>query len=290
MPLIRTLDNVQSKTSFYDRLSAALAALIMLFGFVVSCLFLIWLTSVFNFEQRAAVPFTDNNPGEDGNDKPEGFEDDELEPGVEDFPEIETPQLAEALEAVSNAVSTVAANSEHVSGDAAVMGKGGGFGSRDGGPSGSGDGIPDYKRWKISFQVSDVDTYRRLLDFFEIVVGAAPVETDAVYLVSNVSRRPRSTQTTRKEQFDRKLFTITHSKPRLRGWDLTICKEAGVPANKRSILVQYYPPGLRSRIRQLEAEYLASANRELRDVRKTMIRVEPVGSDFEFRIESCQYR
>ena len=91
-------------------------------GFLVAVLFLIWLTSVFKFERNVAPPFVPATIGDDGNDKPEGFEDDALDPGVEDFAEVETPQLAEALEAVSNAVSTIRANSEHVSGEAAVSG------------------------------------------------------------------------------------------------------------------------------------------------------------------------
>lgn len=288
MPLIRTLDSVQSKTSNYDRLSAALTSLVMLIGFVVTCLFLIWLTSVFNFDQRAATPFLDNNPGEDGNDKPEGFEDDELEPGVEDFPEIETPALAEALEAVSDAVSTVQANSEHVSGDAAVMGKGGGYGSRDGGPSGSGDGIPDYKRWKISFEVNDVETYKRLVDHFEIHVGVVSPDSEDIWRVSNVSGRAQVSESNRKAEA--KILHVKHSKPRLRNWDFDIAKDAGVPISKRSVLVQFYTPALRTNIRRLEAEYLAQADRELRDVRKTFIRVEPTSGGFEFTIDRCEYR
>lgn len=119
----RPVDSVESKTSAYDRLSSGLTAMILLVGFLVTVLFIIWFTSVFKFERNVAPPFVPATIGDDGNDKPEGFEDDELDPGVEDFAEVETPQLAEALEAVSNAVSTIRANSEHVSGDAAVMGR-----------------------------------------------------------------------------------------------------------------------------------------------------------------------
>jgi len=75
-----------------------------------------------------------------GEEKPKGEADDAEDPGVEEFPEVETAQLANALEAVSNSVSSVQGALEKRSGTASQMGKGSGFGSRDGGGNG-GDGI-----------------------------------------------------------------------------------------------------------------------------------------------------
>ena len=60
--------NVETKSSRYDRLSAALVAFIILFGFLFAVLFLIWITSVFDFSQRLAGPIPIVN--EAGNEKP----------------------------------------------------------------------------------------------------------------------------------------------------------------------------------------------------------------------------
>ncbi len=287
--ITRPVDKVQSKTSAYDRLSAWLTALIMLFGFLVATLFLIWLTSVIKFDSNVATPFTASDIGDDGNDKPEGFEDDELDPGVEDFAEVETPQLAEALEAVSNAVSTIRANSEMVSGDAAVMGKGGGYGSRDGGPSGSGDGIPAHKRWKIEYEVDDKDTYKRQLDFFDIQIGVVEsVAGGAVYRVSNVSRRAQVAETTKEKERGQLMFS--HAKLRMKRWDEEIAKTAGVPTNG-NLMFQFYNQDTKNRIAKAEDDYLKSVGRVLKDVRRTNIKVEADGGGgFEFNIVNCEYR
>jgi len=285
----RPVDKVESKTSAYDRLSAWLTALIILVTFLVATLFLIWFTSVFKFERNIAPAFKPSTIGDDGNDKPEGFEDDELDPGVEDFAEVETPQLAEALEAVSNAVSTIRANSEHVSGDAAVMGKGGGYGSREGGPSGSGDGIPDYKRWKIVYEVDNKETYKQQLDFFGIQVGVVePVQGGAVYRIGNVSRRAQVNQTSKEKENGSLMFS--HAKLRMKRWDQDIAKKAGVETTG-NLMFQFYTEETRFTIAKAEDDYLKSVDRELKEVRRTNIKVEADGrGGFIFNIVSCEYR
>jgi hypothetical protein len=284
----RPVDRVQSRTSAYDRLSAALVALIMLIGFLVATLFLIWLTTVFHFDNKVAVPFNQENPGDDGNDKPEGFEDDELDPGVEDFPDIETPALAEALEAVTNAVSSIQANSEHVSGDSAVMGKGGGYGSREGGKAGSGEGIPDYKRWKINYEVDDISEYRELLDAFGIEIGVVALSPQDIWRISDVSGRVNVTPSNRDNEA--KTLQFSHVKPRLKRWDIQIAKAAGAPADSSVAMVQFYPQATRSLIASIENDFLVSSNRELKDVRRTNIKVEQDGGEFKFTVLNCEYK
>ena len=284
----RPSDKVQSKTSAYDRLSAWLTALITLVGFLVAVLFLIWLTSVFKFERNVAPPFVPATIGDDGNDKPEGFEDDALDPGVEDFAEVETPQLAEALEAVSNAVSTIRANSEHVSGEAAVSGKGSGYGSREGGPSGSGDGVPEHKRWKINYEVDNKATYKSQLDFFAIRIGVVNPVSPTIYQIGNLSGGAEVIETNRDEQAQALYFA--HSKIRLKKWDQEISRKAGLDTNG-ALMVQFYSENARLAIAKAEDDHLKSVGRELRDVRRTNIKVEADGSGgFVFTIVNCEFR
>jgi hypothetical protein len=264
-----------------------LTALILLVGFVVAALFLVWFTSVFKFERNIAPPFEQATIGDDGNDKPEGFEDDELDPGVEDFAEVETPQLAEALEAVSNAVSTIRANSEHVSGDAAVMGKGGGYGSREGGPSGSGQGIPDYKRWKIVYEVDNKDTYKRQLDYFNIQIGVVQPVGEVISRISNVSKGVNVQKTTRGREA--KSLRFSHAKLRMKKWDQEISRKAGVDTNG-ALMVQFYPQDTRLAIAKAEDEFLKSVGRELKEVRRTNIKVEADGGGFKFTIVNCIFK
>lgn len=283
----RPVDSVQSKASAYDSLSAWLTALIMLVGFLVTILFIIWFTSVFKFERSVAPPFVPATMGDDGNDKPEGFEDDELDPGVEDFAEVETPQLAEALEAVSNAVSTIRANSEHVTGDAAVMGKGTGYGSREGGPSGSGDGIPEHKRWKIVYEVDNKDTYKKQLDFFAIRIGVVNPVSDKIYQLGNLSRRTQVVETNREKEA--KSLYFAHSKMRMKKWDQEISQKAGVNTNG-ALMVQFYSEKARLAIAKAEDDFLKGVGKELKEVRRTNIKVVVDGSGFKFDIVNCEYR
>lgn len=285
--ITRHVDNVETKASSYDRLSAGLTAMILLVGFFVATLFLIWLTSIIRFDSNVATPFEAADIGDNGNDKPEGFEDDALDPGVEDFAEVDTPQLAEALEAVSNAVSTIRANSEHVSGDAAVMGKGGGYGSRQGGPSGTSDGVPAHERWKIVYEVDSQQVYKEQLDFFNIQIGVIEPVGDRVFRVSNVSKGGKAVQRAREQE--RKSLHFAHSKLRMKRWDEEFCRAAGV-TTAGNLLVQFFDGNTKNLIAKAEDDYLKSVGRELKDVRRTNIKVVPKGSGFEFLIENCQYR
>ena len=283
----RPIDKVQSRTTAYDRLSAWLTALVMLIGFLVATLFLIWLTSVFNFDNRVPVAIDQSQPGADGNEKAEGFEDDALDPGVEDFAEVEAPQLAEALEAVSNAVSSIRANPNKVSGDAVAMGTGSGFGNREGGPSGTGNNVPDYQRWKIIYEVDNIGTYKRQLDFFGIQVGVLASQTEDVWTVSNVSTSVDLKKTDRKGQ--RGILGFYHEKLRMKKWDQQIARGAGVSVDG-NVMVQFYPQKTRAIIAQVEAEYLASVGKELKDVLRTNLTVEESGAGFAFTVQGCVYR
>ena len=110
---IRPQLNVETAVSRYDILNGALVASIALVGFLTTMLFLIWLTTILEFKSESTGMVAYEEPF--GDEKPEGYEDDILEPGVEEFPEVEEPVLKDALEAVTDAVSSVRANLEQVS-------------------------------------------------------------------------------------------------------------------------------------------------------------------------------
>ena len=159
---------VETSVSSYDMLSAFLVSAIMLVGFLAGLLFCVWLTMIIDFSAKAPIALVQYEEPF-GDEKPEGFEDDILEPGVEEFPEVEVPQLKDALEAVTDAVSSVKAALEARDGDAAQMGRGAGLGSRDGGPgTGGGDVIPEHKRWKIEYSAQNIAEYSSQLRNFNI--------------------------------------------------------------------------------------------------------------------------
>ena len=207
--------------SSYDRLSAILIACITIIGFMTTILFLIWLTTDVDYSAPTQLAEI-TEIGDTGDEKPEGFEDDAFEPGVEEFPEVETPQLAQSIEAVTDAVSSVRANSEKVSGDAAQMGKGKGFGAREGGPGGGGgDGIPEFKRWKINYEAADIGTYKQQLSFFGIDIGVVRRDNDDVYRISDPAGKAEVIKSSRANE---KSLYFAHIKKRMMRWDQAITR------------------------------------------------------------------
>ena len=279
--------HAKTQVSSYDSMNAFLISAIMLVGFMVTLLFIIWLTMVLDFSGRSpAMLVAYEEPF--GNEKPEGFEDDIYEPGVEEFPEVETPQLKDALEAVTDAVSSVKANLEARDGDAAEMGRGKGFGSRDGGPgTGNADVIPEHKRWKIDYESNNISEYAKQLSFFEIDIGVIQENTNGIVRLRNVGGAPQTISTDRNAE--KKSLYFTHEKRRMRRWDETLVKNNRVDLDG-SFTVQFYPMKTRVLLRQIEQAYLTEVGRTLRDVRRTYFKVVPSAGGFEFKLTDMNFR
>ncbi len=277
--------NVETKVSSYDLLNAILVASILIVGFLVATLFLIWLTTAFDFsKQRAAVAL---EVSEAGDEKPEGVADDVEEPGVEEFPEVETPQLANALEAVSDAVSSVRASLEKRSGDAAQMGRGKGFGSREGGPGTGGDGIPEYKRWIINYESENLETYAMQLTHFDIDVGVIHSTTNEIWRIHEVGGIPSVIKTNR--ETENKSLRFMHKKAKMQRWDQTLARRQGVDLAD-TITCQFYPESTRQIIRNVELAALEGTDKTVKDIRNTILKVVPGGDGFEFIVVDIIYR
>lgn len=277
--------NVETKVSTYDKLNATLIACIILAGFLFTALFLIWLTTAFDFSRRAAGPLVSANVTRDS--KIEGVADDIFEPGVEEFPEVETPQLANALEAVTEAVSSVRASLETRSGDAEQMGAGLGYGSRESGPGIGGDGIPEYRRWIINYESDDINVYAKQLSFFNIDIGVIHQTRNDIWRVHDVGGTPSVVKTDRERE--NKTLRFAHKKIRMQRWDQQLCKRAGVDLTN-TIQAQFYSEEARTQIRQIEAAALEGTGRTLVEVRNTILKVVPIGDGFEFVVIDILYR
>ena len=278
---------VETGVSSFDVLNSALIASILLFGFLVVVMFLIWLTTAFDFSGKKSVKLIEiQEPF--GDEKPEGFEDDIMEPGVEEFPEVETPQLKDALEAVTDAVSSVKASLEKRDGDAAEMGKGAGFGSRTGGEGrGNANVLPEWKRWQINYESKNIGEYAAQLDGLNLTLGAISTENDDIALVNNVSRGPTATVSNRTKMG--KTLRFEHKKVRLRRWDQKLCKDAGVDLRGR-ITCQFYPSSTRQMLRLAEATYLQSTDKQLEDVRRTFFKVIKSGGGYDFQVTDILFK
>jgi len=276
--------NVETKSSAYDRVNAFLVAGLVMLGFLFAVLFLIWVTSIVDFSQRTDGPLI-VTPGDEGEEKPKGEADDAEDPGVEEFPEVETPQLANALEAVSDSISSVQGALEKRSGSATQMGKGSGFGSREGG-GGGGGGTPEYKRWIINFSAANPETYAKQLSFFKIDIGVVSETKQAIRRLVDPAGAKRVVSSNRKTEA--KSVYFVHKKQRFLAWDRVLAGEAGIDTDA-SLTVQFYPDETRQLIRTAEAKKLQEAGKAVQDVKNTLIKVVPDGSNYKFEVTEFIY-
>ena len=284
----RPVYNVETGVSSFDKLSGALIASIALFGFLAAILFLIWLTTAFNFGRDAEpiVPFLDSY----GDEKPEGYEDDVLEPGVEEFPEVEEPVLKDALESVTDALSSVSASLEAIDGDSPVVGSGSGAGSIDGGEgSGDADVVPEHRRWKIEYAADNIEVYADQLSFFRIDIGVVSIDSNEIIRIVDPGGESRTVVSDRARENKARSLFFGHTKKKLKRWDQRLVSQAGVELVGKDF-GQFYPNDTRGLLRSVEAEYLKSQNKTVPDVGKTFFKIVPSGNGFSFAVSSMQFR
>lgn len=267
--------------STYERVSGMVTALVMMLTFIVGVMFMMWLSTVVKLVRiDTATEVIGPELGED--EKPEGEAEDIEEPGSE-FPEVETPQLADALEALSSAVSSVAASDRDVDGSAEAMGSGRGLGTR-GGDGGRGNGSGPWERWEIRYTTSSKEAYAQQLDALGIELGAIQREGPAITYLTNLSGAMGTRGGTKSQE---KRVFFNYNRGVLRDWDLQFAEAAGINMRDK-ILVQFYPPTIQQTLLELERRKLG--NKTVEQVYRTSFGVRPAGGSFEFYVIDQTYK
>ncbi len=278
----RPVISVDTEVSQYERVSSGLSAGVIIVGLLAGVMFFIWYSMLKN--DRVVVTPIPALAGETSN--PEGVAEDIEEPGVEEFPEVAEPMLAEALEAVDVA-STVRAN-DSVAGNAPFMGTGKGLGdSREKGfGTGGNDRNEPWKRWEIDFKVTSIPEYAKQLDHFKIELGGAEKKGDSVVYCLNVSSSPMLRQGLKRSE---KRIYFQHSKPILRKWDLQILQKAGLQDSADRTPIQFYPAEIIQQMYALEAAQLQQDGRTVPQIKKTYFAVEATGGSYQFVLKEMKY-
>ncbi len=276
-----------TRVSTYEKLSSFLIASIIIMGMMTLIGFMIWMT-MFEWGSHTIVTPMQEQFGND--DRPEGVADDWQEPGVEEFPEVEQPQLADALEALTDAVSSVAAQLEKVDGNALQMGTGPGLGDIRERGKGRGNSrlVPEAQRWRIEYSASSMGEYRTQLDFFKIELGALSKTTGRIDLIRDLTR-PTPTRDFTSRVNEKRLY-FSHTQQNLRRWDQRIAQDAGVTDILERIIVQFYGEPTRQNLRDIEDAYIKQEGRELLEVQRTFYRIRPRGNGYEFYVHKVEYR
>lgn len=268
--------SVEIRPSIYDQVSAIVVALILIFGFLLLVLLSIWFKPAVDHTRHKDVDFPDPDPKQNKLELKEF-----IEPGVEEFPEVSVPQLAQMLAATSMAVSTVQGGPETRIGSNSQSGPGkhiripGLVGIR-----------PVQKRWSIQFQADNLDSYAKQLSNLNIDVAAIHRSRNSIWRVHDVAGVNKVIETNRQQE--NTTLRFQNKKTRMRDWDRELCERAGVEVSD-TIQSHFYPASAKLKLEELESVAVAQANRQLKNVRKTTFKVVERGGGFSFEVAEILY-
>jgi hypothetical protein len=281
------IPKVETKVSVYDRVSGMLVALVVLAGLIALALFMLWLTRVITIKPTPSESFLIDDL-KAGGEQAEGVARDFEDPGVEELADVQEPQLADAMEAVTQAASSVQASVQAIDGNAALMGTGTGLGDSRGlgqGGDGNADALAPHERWELNYSTSSVRAYAAQLDFFEIELGAVhPSKSDITY-VKGLSKTKPDSHTGYRDEEKRTYFM--HSSKTLRDFDRQLLEKARSGITKGRLLVQFYPPALYKKLLDLEGR--KKGNRPWESIKRTVFEVKGSGNSFEFEVTRQEF-
>lgn len=276
------------RVSALERLAGWLAALLVIVGFAATVLILLWLAGraiaarepppveLFVEDSIAGTPMT-------------GTEREFVEPGVEEFAEVERPQLADTLAAITTAVTSQQAALDEMYGADDRVGRGAGQGGRQStGPGGEGslDVVPRNQRWRIQYTTGSLRAYARQLDFFQIELAAFGGGREGVVYASKFAAgNPQTRELGQDEVEQRRRFT--HQSGALQEFDRQLLAAAGVDAGGR-IVAQFMPAKVENRLAQLERE--KAKGRDLEEIQRTVFGVQSVGDGYQLIVVRQEYR
>ena len=264
-------------------------SLLILIGFAVALMVVIWLTHTLVFRQQGVPVKLVENVGGRG-DHAEGFERDMEAPGLEEMPELAEPQLEAALEAVTDTVTSVAASMDVLNTESLVtdQGQGGRGDSRPPGPLGEGDNIiPRWDRWEINWTSSTLDAYARQLDFFTIELGAAGGAPHVDYAFNVAQTSPQTRSGGSKEE---KRLYMTWKGGTLEAFDRQLLGRAGIATEGR-LIMQFLPEEVEDRLALIEMENAKSkGHANVKEFLRTVFSVKQAGGRMEFIVEEQLFR
>lgn len=285
----RVAEREKLRISRFDIVTSFFMALILFIGTFVTMLFIIWLTSRWSFPPRPIEPIIENPAGRGEN--PEGFERDFEPPGAEEVEELMEPTLQDTIEAVTDAVSSVAASlvTTDTAATATTAGTGAGD-SRPPGPPGEGDDIiPRFERWQLNFTARDVGVYAKQLDFYKIELGAIGGSIQGVDVAKNLSGSPQKYRVVDTES-EKRLYFMWNSPSPLMQFDRQLLQKAGIQLPNRQML-KFIPKDLENLLAQIELDYSKSKGHpSVTEIAKTVFESKSEGSGYKFEVVSQRYR
>lgn len=287
--LKREQEREKFRLSRFDSVTSLFLALILFLGAFVLMMFIIWVLSGEPDPPRIA-PIIENPPGRGEN--PEGFERDFEPPGAEEVEDLMEPTLADTIEAVTDAVSTVAASLTTSQTNAVASTQGTGKGdSRPPGPMGEGDDIIGrWERWELTFNAKGKTDYAKQLDFYGIELAAfGGGGANVIEMADNLASSPRRQVNADPKSEKRLYFSWKLSNPLLQ-FDRQLLGAAGIQVAGRNV-VRFIPKNLEDVLANMEKDYADSKGKKFpHSIAKTVFESTADGSGYSFSIVSQRYR
>ncbi len=263
-------------------------AVLVVVALMVAMLFVIWLTTTFTWDSGIGIQIEEERTAGRG-DHAEGFARDIEPPGADEVDLLSEPTLAESLEAVTDAASSVAAAIQNVDTNALASTAGGGLGdSRPPGPLGEGDeNVPRFERWDLKFIAKDIRSYATQLDYYKIELGCIG-GTKLVDYAAGFSGTP--VKRSGKGGEEKRLYFMWRNEGPLTGYDRQLLGQAGIQTDGRQIL-KFIPKELADFLAIEEQKFMRSKGRKfLREVAKTIFESQPTANGFNFVVVEQRYR
>lgn len=280
-------DSLQTK--LVDKVASWLMSFVVLVGIGVFMLMLIFLSRTLTFPASSVEVVPVENVAGRG-DHAEGFARDLEPPGAEEVEEMTEPTLAESLEAVTSAVTNVAASLDSLETNSVSSTKGSQRGdSRPPGPLGEGDDIvPRFERWELKFASKNLAGYTAQIDFFKIELGAMGAGVKEVEYASGFGGTPNRRSGMGDQE--KRLYFIWRKTGPLLQFDRQLLQRAGIQTNDR-VLLKFIPKELEDRLAITELAYAKTKNVDsVKRIAKTIFESKQSSSGFEWVVVEQRYR
>ena len=280
----RRSDQSELKVSAYDQVASMLVALLIVIGFFVVLLFLLWLTTRAYARQKAVpVEVLDDFSG---TETALGSAEDLEPPGVEELPDVTEPQLNDMITAVTDAISTQSTTLEAMEGQSRHVGKG--AGRRDGRAKGPDGGRPEPPVRRINYITTSLDAYASQLDFFEIELGLLRPGGQTIQYASHLTKSKPDTRVGSTNDEDRSYFLWSGDEPMI-DLDKALLRKAGISTGN-GIVIQFWPDESWRELLNAEALHAEGSKRKVTAIRRTDFGVKPVKGGFDIFVFDQRYR
>jgi len=225
-PVLETM-----KTTNVDQVSSFLLSMAIMFGLAVALLGLLFFMSIYRAPLRDIV--LEAEPISGRGDNAPGFERDLEPPSAEEVEQLTEPTPEQALQAVTEMVSSIASTLE--SAEAAATDGAGKGDSRPPGPEGEGiDVVPRFERWDLRFSAKDSKGYAKQLDFFNMelaAIGGGRSEVDYLAGLSGTA-----TKRTGAGDAEKRIYFVNKSEGGLAKYEKDFLTNAGITTSGRLVL------------------------------------------------------